>query len=202
MAFFANPITLPIVWDYLIVSGQVAPGLCKISDAPRANKWDVKDGPGTQGATTTYRGNQVAEFTAKLLLGWSSPSRDGTQDLDNLAAFLNLLDFDPTKNANEAALDISHPALDVPNPPIRAAALKEIGTLTSAGPGGLWTIDLKFIEYRPPKAKNATSTPQGSTPASVSGALAGNLANWRPSQPSVQDKNDILIGQLRQRAGL
>ena len=192
MVDFLNPITTPEAWDFFYAAGLVAPGIARITDASRESKWDEKDSPGAIGATTTYRGHKVVHFTLQLTL-------IGARALDALPSFLDALRFDPTQPGNNA-LEVYHEALNALDPPIKSAAVESMGVPRQSGPGGFWTQEIKFIEYRPPPPKNVTKTPNGSNVGDVSGALAANAAGAAPKP--AQDANQVLIGQLLKKAGL
>jgi len=189
---FLNPVTTPKAWDFFYAAGLVAPGIAKIADAVRENNWDVKVGPGASGATTTFRGLKIVHFTLQLTL-------IGAGALDALPSFLDALRFDPSRPGNNA-LEVYHEALNALDPPIKAAAVESLGVPKQSGPGGYWTMEIKFIEYRPPPPKNVTKTPSGASAAAVSGAVAQNGVGKAPLP--AKDANDVLIGQLLNQAGL
>ncbi|MBI2392823.1 MAG: hypothetical protein HYV09_24775 [Deltaproteobacteria bacterium] len=56
----------PESWDTVIVSGVRLPGLARIEGLELASKWDVKEAPGTDGATETYQGYTPASFQIVL----------------------------------------------------------------------------------------------------------------------------------------
>lgn len=181
----ANPIVNDVDWDTIEVQGFKWEGLAKVSGFGRESEFDTKQAPGTQGATSTYRGDKLAEGKITLYL-W-------TEDhWDQLPSFLLLLRFDPKKKSGNA-LSIWHPSFDYFNPPLRSVVVKKLGQPERVKDGdSLYTVTIDCLEYRPPKKANVTATPKG---AGKGGGAGGGAAN-----PSADDKYDKQIGDLLTQA--
>ena len=149
------PQDAPELWDTVIVAGVPAPGLAQISDAAREFKIDIKDGPGIDGAESTYRGTKLSELKLEIKL-WEP------EHWTQLPRFLKALKFDPAKGSGHA-VDISHPSLLTFDPPIRSCVASYVGSPKRVRDGDtLYEIKIDLVEYRPPKKKNVTKTPAGS----------------------------------------
>jgi hypothetical protein len=158
MATISDPINNPKLWDFVVVSGIVSPGQASLQKASRSNVFDKKQGPGTAGGTTTYRGDKLAEFELTLKLWLQS-------HWDALPRFLSALKFDPKKKSGQA-VDISHPMLSMFDPPIRSVVAEEIGQPDRIKDGDtLYVIKIQLSEFRPPKKENVTKSANGSSSA-------------------------------------
>jgi hypothetical protein len=164
-----SPLAFPQYWDYIYIAGVRSPGLAEVGECKRKNAWDKKRGKGAQGAGITYQGFEPATFDVKFTL-WRYPGvTDGGRftDPDDFQEWLNfvpLLAYDPTKGTSAAAqaVDIYHPSLAGIVPPISAVVVEELGNVVKKGPT-LYEVSVKFLEYAPVPATNATSTPSGAT---------------------------------------
>jgi hypothetical protein len=159
----SNPVDDEDLYDAITLGGVRSPGLVTLSGHDRNEKWDVKDGDGQGGATTTHKGEQVAQFTASFYL-----VRDPTQDIDEFAewdAFAAIIES--TVSGEVKALDIYHP--DLARNRIGAVSKATIGGMKHDGKGGA-TIEVKFIEYRPPKKKGGNPKGAGGWTSSTSAA--------------------------------
>lgn len=150
-----NPIDNEELYNSLVLGGVSSPGKVTLSGHDRDVKWDVKDGPGIAGATTTLKNIPPKEFTATFYL-----VKDVAQGIDDFAdwpAFQAAIEstVDGTK---PKALDIYHPDLASQKPPIVSVVKASVGGVVHDGKGGQ-TIVVKFQEYRPPKP--AGGTPSG-----------------------------------------
>ncbi len=145
-----NPIDIPSLWEFILVAGVRSPGLAEVSGADRTYDWDTKTAPGTEGATSTYKGKGPVTFTVKLTF-WDS------EQIDQWNRFRSLLKYESVKSVVKP-VDIIHPALSQNG--IGAAVTKKIGQLTHDGLG-LYSVTVEFLEYFPPKKKDATQTPKG-----------------------------------------
>lgn len=181
-AAIMDPLIAPQFWDTISAAGVFWSGLAKVSGFVRENDFDVKNAPGTEGATSTYRGNKLAEGKIVLYV-WTS------EHWAALVDFLPLFRFDPSAKSGQA-IDIWHPSFDVLDPPLRAMVVKKIGVPERSKDGdSLYTVTIECLEYRPPKKKNATSTPKGSKDTAK--GTADKIA-----EASAEDKYGAKIGQL------
>ncbi len=178
---YANPFTSPELYNVLITGGEESPGVCALVDGGgRPYKWDIKDQAGAQGASITYRGFRPSEGIAFKFKFWTAAQVD-----DFYNRYVPLLAYDATKT-NPKPISVLHPVLMAND--ISSLVTDEIGPLTHEGQQ-LWTVTIKFTEYRPAKKKNVTSTPTGTTPSANSAA-----------KPTVQDAQDQEISKLLAQA--
>lgn len=179
---FANPLVSPEQFDFLNVAGTISPGVCKLEGSSRPYKWDIKDAPGTQGATETYRGWRPSEGIKFKFRFWTAAQID-----EFFGTFLPLLQYDATKS-NPKPINVLHPVLAANG--ITNLVTKEIGPLVDDG-NQLWSVSVEFIEFRPGPKKNATSTPNSTNINSKPGT---------GSKPTAQDEQDKEIERLLKKA--
>jgi hypothetical protein len=147
-----NPIQHSQDADFLTVQGVRSPGVIPkggITGHDRENKWDVKEGKGTKGATTTYVGQPPVKFSVKFNL-WT------VQHFADLEKFLPVVRFDPTKDPSLSARSIYHPWLAPQD--IVSVVTTKIGGIVHEGEG-LYSVTIEFLEYKPAPKTNATATP-------------------------------------------
>ncbi len=179
---FANPLVSPEQFDYLNVAGTISPGVCKLEGGNRKYKWDVKDAPGTQGATETYRGWKVGDPIKFKFQLWTPAQID-----EFFGTFLPLLEYDATKT-NPKPVNVLYPVLAANG--ITNLVTDDIGPLVHEG-NQLWSVSVAFLEYRPAPKKNATSTPTG---------VNSNSKPKTGSKPTAQDAQDLEIQRLLEKA--
>jgi hypothetical protein len=66
-----NPLDQPEAWDVVVLDGQPSPGppgWAVVSGASAPRKLDIKDGQGQSGATVTYKGEKLSQFTVTIYL--------------------------------------------------------------------------------------------------------------------------------------
>lgn len=155
-----NPIDHEFLYDRLELGGFLSPGLVTLSGHDRKQTWDVKNADGVHGASTTYKGEQVAQFRASFYL-----VKDPVLDLDEFALwedFAKVIRSSLPKNGKPKALKIYHPDLAAND--IKSVSQASIGGMAHDGKGGA-TVVVEFLEYRPPKkAKVTVPTPQAKPP--------------------------------------
>lgn len=177
-----------MAWRSIILNDQPSPGLCVECAGSNPRKWDKKDGTGITGATVTFNGEGLAEFTARIQLGWEGrglPNRE--EQLAQWIEWSKLL-RPPTEKSPDA-LRIWYPNLDLLPVPITAVIV------VGAGPQGPkqvadgvheWVIP--FMQFRRPKA--ASSTPKG--------AKGGN--GGQPKKDSTDQMIDDLTKDINKLA--
>lgn len=141
MSWGGNPLEDPIEWDTFLINGFESPGVCDIDSASISYKWDEKEGPGTRGSTTTYRGLKLAHFTIKLRF-WDNEQIDEWDDFQK-----KILELDAKKVPLKAGT-IDHPKLTRLG--ITSVVSENIGALTHEG-AGLYSVTVGFIQFNPPK---------------------------------------------------
>lgn len=155
-----NPINSPDAYNVIELAGRKSPGIVTLSGHDRNEKWDIKDADGSAGASTTYKGEQVAQFSASFYLVF-----DPTQNLDEFASwetFAALIRSSLPAGGKPKALSIFHPDLAAND--IKSVCKASIGGMAHDGKGGA-TVVVKFLEFRPPKKKSGTPTSSKTTTA-------------------------------------
>jgi hypothetical protein len=166
-----NPFDNEVLYDSILLASKRSPGFVTLSGHDRNQKWDVKDADGSGGASTTYKGEQVAQFTASFYL-----VKDPVLGLDEFAdweTFVATIRSALPAKGKPKALDIYHPDLAAND--IKSVCPASIGGMSHDGKGGA-TVAVKFIEFRPPKKKG--------------GAPAGSVAT-KPPDPNADLKAQI-----------
>lgn len=147
-----NPLEFSEILDVIEFNGVQSPGICTLSGHQRAYKWDVKSADGSGGASTTFKGEEIADFKATFTL-----CADPISDVDDFIEWFVfksvLMGFVDGKNAAE----ITHPEL-LSNG-IHQVVVKSIGPIMYDNKG-TGTVDVGFLEYRPPVKKGASPKPK------------------------------------------
>ena len=184
MALTSNPLVNPGAFDRISVAGVVNPGLVRVSGGERVYDWDVKEAPGSQGSTITYRGWKISDGISLYFFFWNREQIDSF-----FSQFLPLFQLDANKTAPKP-VDVFHPVLNANG--ITSVVAKKIGQLTPEDKLG-WSLTVEVLEYRPAPKKNATSTPKSSNgTAPGTGKEAG--------KPTAMDEQDKQIAALMEQA--
>jgi len=163
-----NPIDQPELYDSIVTAGKSSPGQVTLSGHDRNHKWDIKDADGAGGASTTHKGEKVAQFSASFAL-----VKDPVLDIDEFAdweTYVATLKAALPNSGPPKALDIYHPDLAAND--IKSVTIESIGGMVHDGKGGA-TVVVKFLEYRPAKKKGGS--PKGSKPAAQKPDPNGDL---------------------------
>jgi hypothetical protein len=147
----SDPISHPYLYDSIVLDGVTSPGVVTPEGHERGQRWDIKEGDGQDGGSTTRKGTSLAQFT--LVFDLVNDPERGNQ----LAAW-DL--FQPviersTSGAAPVALRIEHP--DLARVQITEVVNGGIGGMVHDGKGGA-TVKVKLLEYRPAKAKGGAPT--------------------------------------------
>ncbi len=150
----------PESWDTVTVGGRRWPGQARVSDCKRSWDWEKKKGKGSDGATTSLQGGDLAEpkITFKLWKGW-----DGLTRCDYFAAWDQYKGVFETTVAdkNQVALTVLHPQF-VHNK-IRGVVMKEMGDIVVASDGSA-TVTVALIEFRKPTPRSGSPKSAGTGP--------------------------------------
>lgn len=186
-----NPYDYAEAWDYIILGGTMSPGLCVDCGGSNPRKWDKRDGTAQSGATIVYSGDGLAQFSAKIQIGWNpgstrwgrglSSPREQYAEWDTFKQLLR-----PPTEQNPNALDIYHPNLQLLPVPITSVVVEDVVGPVWVAPG-VQEWEIKFCQYRP--AKPASATPVGSKSNANGGA--GGAGGSEP-----QDEYDQMIEDL------
>ena len=151
-----NPIDDEDLYDSIVLGGVKSPGLVTLSGHDRNQKWDIKDADGAGGASTTYKGEQVAQFTGSFYL--VNDLTLGVNEFEEWDEFVEEAIWPMLPSGGKPrAFDIYHPDLDRND--IHSVYQASVDGMTHDGKGGA-TVVVKFLEYRP--AKKKSGTPSGS----------------------------------------
>lgn len=146
-----DPLQYPEAWITLVAAGNNSPGVIPLGGVQgwkREEKWDVKEGKGTTGATTTHVGQQPAKgsFTFEL---WK---------VEHFAAWyrwLQLFRYDATKKTGEAVA-VYHPALGSLQPPVTSVVMTG-HTFPEPQADGRSRVTIELLEYYPAKSTGAST---------------------------------------------
>lgn len=147
-----NPIEQPI--DKVVMAGKLTPGIAEIVGANSPRSWDERGGYGLSGALSVFTGIKLAHFSIRLSLYT-------IEDWNDWHAFKAIV-AKPPYGKRPRAIDISHPILD--DVGIRAVGVEDVLGAEQSD-AGVWTIEIKCIEFRKPKV--ALAKPEGATATPV-----------------------------------
>jgi len=162
--FTFDPLVDPGAADVMIAGGLCNPGVALLmSGGGREYVWDIKQAPGVQGYTMTYRGWKAGEdivfrfvfFEHKDGPGYKSRASQVKSFYDDWAPLWAI----DARKIRPKPVAISHPILNAND--IQNLVCKRIGPLQTDGKM-LWWIDQTFLEFRPPKLIKP-ETPKGAT---------------------------------------
>ncbi len=165
-----------IYQDYIELGGQQSPGYADVAGAGSPRKWDKRDGYGFSGAVLVYHGTDLAEFDVTISM-W-----DVAQLID-WWNFATILEKAPV-GVRAKALDISHPFLNTPPLRIKSVVVQDVSQLRQ-DEYGLWTVVIKFLEYRAPRP--------------ILGKPIAAIPSAAAATPTAQDAADVQIQQLQAR---
>jgi hypothetical protein len=164
--FVFDPLADPGVADVMVAAGMQSPGVCLLmSGGDREYNWDIKQAPGTQGYTMTYRGWKAGDPIVMRFVFFEHPKGPGytvTFPSSQVESFYN--DWVPifaidARKLRPNPIAINHPILASND--INNVVCKKIGALQHDGKM-LWWVDMTFLEFRPPRLIPA-ATPKGAT---------------------------------------
>ena len=131
------------LWDTCTLGGRQLPGIVRCEGEP-GRKWDVKTGPGTDGATITDQGFEPAKPTITVTI-WTPAQWLELQDI--LAALVPR----PGKSATKSppAVPITHPALNAVG--IDKVLILSVASLKPGSVRGTMEQSIKCIQWLKPK---------------------------------------------------
>ena len=161
-----DPLNDEALFNVIELGGVASPGVVKsITGHDRAINWDVKDGEGQTGASSTLKNIPLRVITVTFYLA-------NEEQIGQWPEFRELC-YSTIKGAKPKALDIYNPDLEATE--VRSVTLANMGGVVHDGKGGQ-TIAVKFQEYAPPKPKGGTATGSKSKKADPNAALNAELA--------------------------
>jgi hypothetical protein len=171
-----NPLDDPC--DYILLAGQKSPGVADVTGASSPREWEERKGYGMSGAWSLFMRRNLARFSVTLRLytteDWAAWD-EWKQLVDQLPKRRTSAKFDT------GFMEITHPLLA--DLDIRAVGVGERMQAVQTGDGE-WSIEIKFIEWRP--LKQTLAKPDG--------------AQAEPSDP-YDDKIQGLLDQAQRLAG-
>ncbi len=143
-----DPINDEELFNVIELGGVASPGVVKsISGHERKINWDVKEGEGQSGASSTLKSVPLRTITVTFFLA-------DEEQIGLWPAFRTLC-YSTIKGAKPIALDIYQPDLAVNE--VRSVVLASMGGPVHDGKGGQ-TIAVIFQEYAPPKPKGGSAS--------------------------------------------
>jgi hypothetical protein len=138
----------PDSWDTAVLGGVTLPGLARIDGLELGSKWDVKEAPGSDGATETYQGYTPSPFQLVLRI-WLP---------EQWSAFLPLAkQFRPRPGKETPKpVDVVHPDLAVWG--ISKVIIRKIKPKKT---DGIYEVSFDLLEYFPQPKKTVTTTASG-----------------------------------------
>ncbi len=162
--FTFDPLVDPGLADCMVAAGLQSPGCCLLmSGGGREYIWDVKQAPGLQGFTMTYRGWKAGDDIVFRFVFFEHPKGPGYDTAaSQVQSFYD--DWVPiwaidARKMRPSPVAVNHPVLASND--INNLVCKKIGPLEHDGKM-LWWVDMTFLEFRPPKLI-PTTTPSGAT---------------------------------------
>lgn len=151
-----DPITDPC--DYILLAGKRSPGLAEVRGASSPRAWDEREGFGLSGSFSVFKGRRLAHFSVILTL--TTPD-----DWEAWREWKPIVDKLPTRRGgagkDTGTLDIWHPLLA--DLDIKAVAVAEVMQAEQVD-DGVWSIEIKFLEFRHPKITLAKPEGAAATP--------------------------------------
>lgn len=148
----SDPSRDPDLFRSIVLGGVPSPGVVTLSGHDREQSWDVKESKNQSGASTTYQGEKVAKFKASFHLIYDPIT--GQDDFLEWEAFQLIVEA-MTAGAKPFALPVYHP--DLARQRITEVCGAKVGGIVYDNKGG-GTVEVEFIEYKPPKKKGGTAT--------------------------------------------
>lgn len=167
--------------DFIVLGITPSPGLVKLSGHDRYKAWDIQNAKGSTGASSNLNGDPIGQFTATFYLSSFDDKGQPTGDFENWTNFRRLIES-MTDGPVPIALPVYHP--DLAEQKFSELSSGGIGAAVHDGMGGV-SYAVKFVEYKPPKAK-----PSSKAKAKPAGGLAaGNGGQFGPPPPPPIDPN-------------
>ena len=141
-------LTDPDSWDTVVFGGVKLPGLCKIDGLKVSQRWDIREAPGTDGATETHKGYTPASFSVVVTI-WED------EHWATLQAAIAKIRPRPGKSP-PGAFDVVHPKLALYG--IKSAIVTDISGPDGPDEQGFGTLTIACREYFAQPKKNATGT--------------------------------------------
>lgn len=142
-----DPLNSPV--DHILLANRESPGLAVVTAANSPRSYDERRGYGLSGSRVVFTGVGLAKPVVTLSLY-------SDQDISDWHSWKSVVQR-PPRGDRPRALDIWHPILE--DQGISAVVVSDVGQPMQTD-DGVWTVQIKFIEYREPVRQEVT--PQGS----------------------------------------
>jgi hypothetical protein len=172
-----------------------SPGLAVVKNAGSPRNWNVLQGFGFSGASLVYAGAGIAPFDVDIFLNFGSAAQRTAQWVA-WEAFASVM-LEKPKPGSPApfpsfTLSIAHPILNAKPWEIERCVVEDV-TSWEQNDQGLWSLTIKFKEYRKPKPV-LTKPLEGPPP--VAGAAPAPVDPAEKMIAELNAKNAALRGQL------
>ena len=151
-----SPAENPDLYDKFTLATKLSPGVTKWSGHDHKINWDVKEGSGQSGASSTLKAVPLRNPVASISLA-------DQEDLDAWPAFATLIKS-TVSGTTPKALEIYHP--DLAEHGITSVCEGQISGAQHDGKGGRIYV-VTFQEYRPAKPKGGSPTGALTKPGTV-----------------------------------
>ncbi|NOU27228.1 MAG: hypothetical protein HOO96_04905 [Polyangiaceae bacterium] len=186
--------------DYIVLAGVRSPGTCVISSAGNPRVWDAVKGAGMSGASLRYMGADLARFSVQIKM-WTAEqvekewpefsdllgSGDKTRTVAGAARKI-LANISAAARSASTGRQYSSKAMAIQHPLLAELFITEVvvedRTQLIPSDSGLWTVEIKFIQYRPPVASG--------------GRVNGSIPNAPPTVATAQDNLDRRIQKAQE----
>jgi hypothetical protein len=161
-----DPLNDEPLFNVIELGGLASPGVVKsISGHERKINWDVKEGAGLSGASSTLKSVPLRTITVTFHLV-------DEEQIGLWPAFRTHC-YSTVDGTKPIAFDIYHPDLEATK--VRSVTLASMGGAVHDGMGGQ-TIAVQFQEYAPPKPKGGSATGSRAKGPDPNAALNAELA--------------------------
>lgn len=178
------PYLHPDAYSTIVLGTVRSPGVVTLAGHDREQSWDIAEAKDQQGASTKLNGAPIGQFQASFYLAADGSDDEGTDDFARWDAFQRLIES-TTAGPTPVALPIYHP--DLARNGFTEVVSGGVGGMVHDGRGGA-TVQVKFLEYRPPKpkpVKRAAPKPGAST------ANAGARTGVVKPDPNKRAKDEL-----------
>jgi hypothetical protein len=147
-----NPFVEAAPWGIVEIGERRLPGtVVSIDGAEKPEEWNVQKPSDKAGATTVWKGTQLAD-TIKIVLA--------------LATAEQYRDYEATRNELRPKLGTKPPTHLIVSPIINFAGITRVSCRNVGAPkwiekGAYWTGEISLVEYSPPKPANTGAAGPG-----------------------------------------
>lgn len=184
--------------DYIVLANVRSPGTCVISGAGNPRVWDAVKAAGMSGASLRYMGADLARFSV-LIKMWTAEQVKEWEEFSDLlgssdktrtvagAARKVLANISAAAKSAATGTQYSPKAMAIQHPLLAELFITDVvvedRTQLTPSESGLWTVEIKFIQYRPPVASR--------------GKVNSSIPNAPKTVATAQDNMDQRIQQAK-----